>query len=284
MVMATDPQASGGARSAMSFLLKRLTRIYPLYWLATLINIAILLAMPKVVLHSSFEMNDIVRWFLLIPTENSDGRIEPLVGVGWTLYFEMAFYIIFSIIIFLKISPTYLIPFLFVFGLFGFYFPYERDPFLIYFSPLLFEFAYGVIIAWLAKQGRIPSRGGGVMIVVGMATLLLAPARLGNLDVVMHGISAAVIVLGFVALEPFWAKHDSRTLLFLGAASYAMYLFHPIFGPAVPVVLSVLKLKLGLFSIVAIVVGNIAAGALIHKFLEIPLLALLNGRIRKAFG
>ncbi|RZF60738.1 acyltransferase [Sphingomonas populi] len=280
MVMASDPHKRGGVRNAVQFLLKRLARIYPLYWIATAMNLIILIALPKVVLHSRFEVGEVFSWFLLVPTLNSDGRIEPLVGVGWTLYFEMAFYCLFSIFIALRIRPIFLLPILVAGGIYGLMLPAERAPGLVYFSPLLFEFGYGVIIGILARRGMMPVRGGALLIIIGFTTLLLSPARLGGIDIVMHGVSSALVVLGFVVLEPFWSRRLHPTLLVLGAASYAMYLFHPILGPAIPTVLSILHIKAGILSIIGVISVSVAVSLILHKVVEQPLLKKINFLIR----
>ena len=75
------------------FLFHRITRIYPLYWLFTLLALAVLLARPDM-LKRSFEAQELVRSVLLLP---QDGL--PLLMVGWTLIHEMYFYIVFSLLL-----------------------------------------------------------------------------------------------------------------------------------------------------------------------------------------
>ena len=46
------------------------------------------------VLHSRFSPLDTVMSYLFLPTRNGDGNYFTLLGVGWTLNFEMLFYML----------------------------------------------------------------------------------------------------------------------------------------------------------------------------------------------
>lgn len=78
-------------RSALHFLLHRLMRIYPAYWLASL---ALLLASVLLPITTSSPVQDIafvLKSFLLWPQAQM-----PLLAVGWTLVHELFFYIVFT--------------------------------------------------------------------------------------------------------------------------------------------------------------------------------------------
>src|SRR6185437_6250311 len=86
---------SGAARE---FLLRRIARIVPLYWLVTTVMLAYVLlrgfgpsdASPALALTS----------YLFIPYERPSGEMGPLYGVGWTLEYEMFFYGLFAVALF----------------------------------------------------------------------------------------------------------------------------------------------------------------------------------------
>ena len=79
------------------FMKKRLIRIYPLYALLTVGTFFLLLIVPG--LFHLTEANPIylVKSLCFIPFEISPGIIQPLVRVGWTINYEMLFYLLFFI-------------------------------------------------------------------------------------------------------------------------------------------------------------------------------------------
>lgn len=285
IVLAARTKRGTGWIGWQEFIAKRFVRIFPLYWFATLLNLAILLALPSVVLHSSFAWSEVVQWMLLIPTFNENGRIEPLVGVGWTLYFEMFFYLTFAMVLFARKNPLiYLTPLLLLIAAVGYFIPEKRYAFLIYFNPLILDFVFGMGIARLAEKDLLPSRLGIPLALLGFALLFMSTASLEYFHVVARCVICAMIVAGFAASEGFWRRVADRNLLLLGAASYSLYLIHPIVGPAVPAVL----VKLGIFSVPLAILGSISASIVVavvlHLYLEQPILDFLNQLVRKGLA
>jgi exopolysaccharide production protein ExoZ len=77
-------------KDADGFLAKRFLRIVPMYWLCTLIRFGLLS-------FSSWSANpplaaDLPRSLLFVPSEEL-----PILGVGWTLNFEVYFYLVFGV-------------------------------------------------------------------------------------------------------------------------------------------------------------------------------------------
>jgi peptidoglycan/LPS O-acetylase OafA/YrhL len=83
----------------LQFLWRRATRIYPTYWLASLITLGIAAAFAGLV-HQSFEQVSTWRSFLLIGDET-----PPVIFSGWTLVHEMYFYVIFAVILAFRAPP-----------------------------------------------------------------------------------------------------------------------------------------------------------------------------------
>ena len=82
------------------FLLHRLIRIVPLYWLATLAYAALVAVIyPVMGKHSDnvVTISTLLRDLFFIPRLDDDGvLIFPVLSVGWTLNLEMYFYLIFA--------------------------------------------------------------------------------------------------------------------------------------------------------------------------------------------
>ncbi|WP_110402145.1 acyltransferase family protein [Sphaerotilus hippei] len=110
-------------RAGFYFLKNRLFRIIPMYWIFT--SLAVLLTgfglwnQPKVI-----SVETVIKSFLLIPYLEAGsyaGPIRPILGPGWTLMYELFFYIIFAIgISFKKFYGIFFINFIILLLLFVF--------------------------------------------------------------------------------------------------------------------------------------------------------------------
>jgi exopolysaccharide production protein ExoZ len=89
---------SGGYRH---FIRLRLIRIVPLYWAVNALKIATLIVFPVSIFGNPDFLN-ILLSLVFIPSRNADGAIETFYGVGWTLNFEMFFYAVFALALFLR--------------------------------------------------------------------------------------------------------------------------------------------------------------------------------------
>jgi exopolysaccharide production protein ExoZ len=84
-----------GRRSAVAnFLRRRFIRIVPLYWLATLAAFAYHRVSETHGAHAG--LPDLVYSFAFIPYSGADGNWAPILPQGWTLNYEVMFYLIFA--------------------------------------------------------------------------------------------------------------------------------------------------------------------------------------------
>ena len=154
---------SGRATSPTIFLKKRFCRIVPLYWSFTLIAAAVALLMPGLLRSTIFDLPHLVASLAFIPWVNPAASsvkvietLTPVVNPGWTLNFEMLFYVMFASIL---ILPRYL-AFLalalematlhYVAGLLGGKAPIAQ----FYAQGVMFEFLFGVAIAIINARYR----------------------------------------------------------------------------------------------------------------------------------
>ncbi|GAB4521624.1 MAG: acyltransferase [Parvularculaceae bacterium] len=231
MVYVTRNVKAGG-RSALTFLYKRATRIYPLYWLVSLAVLAVFLIRPEYVNSSQGNKVDIIASFLLAPQDKL-----PLLQVGWTLVHEMYFYITFSIFV---LAPRRILPaFLGVWGVLtvaGFGVGLDKvNPWTdVAFNPLTLEFLMGAGVALLINSGwsrgaiaaltaSAAALGGAFILRIGSYPDLLASDLMRT---IVFGPAFALMVYGFVALERRGRFFPPRLLRVLGDASYSLYLTH----------------------------------------------------------
>jgi len=91
-IAANDPGGGGG-----KFLVRRIKRIAPLYWLSTF---ALLLLVGRL---WDVPVDHIVLSLLFVPHDGAFGAF-PVLGVGWTLNIEMACYALFALA--LRLAPS----------------------------------------------------------------------------------------------------------------------------------------------------------------------------------
>lgn len=87
----------------VKFITARLLRIYPAYWFWLLITIAVGCVLP-IYGASPIEARHLLSSILLVPCEHPGiaGGTFPLLPVGWTLYYEVAFYFLIGMLIPIK--------------------------------------------------------------------------------------------------------------------------------------------------------------------------------------
>ena len=80
-----------------NFLPKRFLRLVPLYWIVTIFTYCILLIKPQLSIMSEPTIEYLIKSLFFIPFVNSKGLNFPITCVGWTLNYEVLFYILFFI-------------------------------------------------------------------------------------------------------------------------------------------------------------------------------------------
>ena len=224
------------------FMRQRLTRIAPLYWLATLLYAAIALMLPGLFHFYHFDLHNLLIAFVFLPSYSAAGDILPPLEQGWTLVYEMFFYVMFAVVS--KIAFTRRIRLL---GVIFFLLvdaglvlrPTQNALALTYTNPILFEFLAGCVLADLIGRGRLQIGAGGAVALIGAAIVgvVVSPALMQTAcpRVIYWGVPALLAVLGCIGLEHVVAFERTRAIQAIGDGSYSIYLSHV-------VVLSVLSL------------------------------------------
>ncbi|MDR3576833.1 MAG: acyltransferase, partial [Anaerolineaceae bacterium] len=136
---------------------RRLVRIVPLYWLATSVKLLVMLLAAGVVLHAKLSISKTIFAYLFIPTRDVDKLFMPLLGVGWTLNFEMFFYLLFAVAlasrrnIFLIVAPILL-----CFALASYFISPDGPAITFYANPIVLDFLWGMLIAYFYET-RTPT-------------------------------------------------------------------------------------------------------------------------------
>ena len=79
------------------FLLKRIFRIVPLYWILTLGVFALAIFVPDVLNNTTANIVHLIKSLFFIPFDKNGTGHFPILFLGWTLNFEVIFYFLFSL-------------------------------------------------------------------------------------------------------------------------------------------------------------------------------------------
>jgi len=261
--------ARGEAASPGRFLLQRIVRVVPLYWLALLLT----------VVGGSFTAAEIAKSFLFIPyaSQRLYGGLYPILPSGWTLNYEMFFYLLFALSLAgpRRLRVPALAALMALWVLAGkFLGPFSGAWANFYSSPLLLEFAGGMLLARVWMTHGAPRSLGIALaaIVLGLYSLGAAHSR----PVIMGG--AFLIVAA--ALHPWLAALRSRALLALGNASYSIYLFHPIVQDALAWASTRFVWRVSRATSYVYLIGavalSLACGLICYRYVEQPLITRLR--------
>jgi exopolysaccharide production protein ExoZ len=265
---------------AADFMRRRILRIAPLYTLITLYVAAVVAFAPSA--YRAFPMPEvsletIAKSLLYLPYAGG-----PIVGPGWSLNFEMFFYIVFAALIAAfgaRQAPlaTGVALTAYVTLALALAAPY---PFQLFANTMILEFVFGMAIGWVwphlpALQGKA-RQGMLALLALGLVGFL-APHALGYEDMMWRflvvGLPSALVVLAAVWLERSGFAWAPKPALALGDASYAVYLVHMVLINHL--MASPLAAYMGpnraLVLFVAVLVGAHGIGWLVHRWIEKPI-------------
>jgi peptidoglycan/LPS O-acetylase OafA/YrhL len=267
-------------RAFSTFLFKRIFRIYPVY-LFVLAFVLFFAAHLKIAItdHSAWK---IISTALLIDKNN------PFIPQAWSLSFELYFYLVLAGIILLP--PRYFFHNIAVWLVATIGIAIGLSQYTvnidILFDPLIIEFGFGCLIAYLIKAGTIKAPlfalvigfgffGLGAYMTFHQGFLLSLPRSLS------FGLGSAFLLYGLIGLEIRKRMRPPSALTYLGNISYSIYLWHEllislwlvIFGKDSDIYRHFPLLSLGLFLGVVIIIS-----ALSYRLIEQPF--RLNGQGR----
>lgn len=219
---------SSGTTSAGSFLMRRLARIVPAYWLATGIFAGVLLVFPHLVRHPIRLDLQHLGMSLGFLSGYFPGHFYPVLTVGWSLNFEMLFYFLLALAIAsgraLAVShlERWLVPL--AIACLVFVYPWSFPGTEMLKSRLLLVFVMGHALGLLYVRQRLPLKPwlGPLLIGAGIATILTFERK----ATIVWGAACTAIVWGSLCLERYFAR--MKWLSTLGNWSYSTYLVHPI--------------------------------------------------------
>jgi exopolysaccharide production protein ExoZ len=276
--------AVGRETAPLAFLWRRFSRVAPLYWLATLLVAAIAQVWPAFLPEVRPGLGHLLLSLAFIPHLDPRGLPFPTLPPGWTLNYEMIFYIVCALALTRRASAAARarLTAAILFALVGVGFLFPTTGYFMGANPMLLQFAAGLGLGVLASQGRLPSRAWGLGLIAA-AVLIWTLIQMGGLfselwRPLVWGVPAALTVLGALAVDSGrgpaprgGALHGS--LMALGNSSYSLYLVHL---PATAVIAHTLGYQRPWLFLPLALVVSILAGLATHRWIEKPLLSALR--------
>ncbi|MFD0697780.1 acyltransferase family protein [Paenibacillus sp. GCM10027628] len=280
----------GSKMTILPYLSNRLIRIYPFYWLITLIVLPVYFLVPSFGYGYETHKDTIIRSLLLLPQAHG-----PILPVAWSLSYFLLFYLLFSLIMAIGKKPAYLFASIWMIltlchvlnvPLIGA--DIDRHFYLNFlFSEVNLEFAVGCLLAKWMQQHR--SYHYKLLLIVGALGFFLIwlnnkYAVVPFHDYLLYVIPATFVLLGAASVpDQLRLTRWVQVLGKLGNASYTILLTHLLF---ISIIMKLSKAshlagKIGFFWTDMIVVTlTIPLCYTVYKLGEKPLVAVLKGTLK----
>jgi peptidoglycan/LPS O-acetylase OafA/YrhL len=282
--------AIGKKNQLKSFLVKRAVRIYPIYWIITLTLWCLFLVIPGFVNNNQdLSLGYVIRSLLLIPQKE-----QPLLEVGWTLIYEINFYLLFSLAIWLK--PKHSVPILSGWLLVTILhyrkivkFPQELFLLETVFGEMNLELVLGCLAGYIVIKYN-NNIGKYRWTLFGIANLgyvislgiFVASGKIPFGRIPTFGVLAALLIIAATSIDLKDSPKIPDILIFLGEASYSIFLTH------VPVISAITKIVQGanlgkyfdgFFAPALLAVFAVVFGCIFYSLIEKPLTVFLRQNI-----
>ncbi len=271
---------TGHKVAPLDFLRHRLIRIAPIYWALTAVMVLLAVVPPHVFGGLQPAAHSTLLSLLFVPhfSDTRPNEIWPLLVPGWTLNFEMFFYLLFAASLLAgrlatRVLVAGCVALVAVGQVFG---PFDGALARSYTSPLLLEFAGGAVVARLWQRGwwRPAMPLALLVLAVGSCLLLFGPTDHGSWA---RQIGAWLVLAA--CLCPAW--HQRLPVLeALGNASYSIYLTHVFTLAAVTVWVAQLGLPANLLGATLAMglamLACTAVGVVVYRWVELPLTGLMR--------
>jgi exopolysaccharide production protein ExoZ len=277
----------GQARQAKYFMVRRLMRIVPIYWFYSFLMIGTVMLIPSMVDTIRPELGHIFKSLFFYPHMRPLGdAVRPFYALGWSLNYEMYFYLIFAVLLFLPLKRLMIALTIYLSGsvIAGLFLPADLVALKFWFDPYVLEFLAGAWIAYGFIQGwRLPARWFELLLGISIVILiaLFFPVQNSIESQLMRFFVGIILVAGMTL--PKGSEEASPPALFsaLGDSSYSLYLSHPFAIGAMKVLWIVAGLGLSLWIYVGVtIIACLIAGHLSYLLIERPMLIFFKARLK----
>ncbi len=272
----TFQSASSKEADPINYVGKRLIRLAPVYWIATLVVLAKVLFIRSA--HGEITFQHFIDSMLFIPDFNALHEIFPILIPGWYLAYDVWLTVLLSTMLRLGVgvraaligtSAALLLACGMIF--------HPQDP-IGYraTNQILSALLGGILLRWMLPAWR-PSRWqAGAIALLGLALYWLPYdlAFAAEWPMLVTGLPTLIMVGGAIAFDRPGDK-PIRWLAWLGDASMSIYIWHVVGIGVVGLILARLRVHDVVLADVLEVSGGLGLGAALYPDLERPLTAYL---------
>ena len=257
---------------------RRFARIYPIYWVVTLVMVARDAFAPDAAIRLA--PMRLLESATLLPLGG-----EPVIAVAWTLEHEILFYAAFCLAILSRRLGLALATAGIALAVMGAIHP-SADPLMFFLtSPFHLEFLMGILAARIVATRAVPAPFGlmaaGLTVFATAAVLDVQGVITSNdiRSILAYGIGSTLVIIGLAAVEQSGRMRFGAVAELFGGVSYVLYLVHE-----APVgLVSKFCARTGLlrvlpeWSVVGLqVLVALAAAFTVHLLIERPLMRALQ--------
>lgn len=264
-----------------AFFLHRLIRIVPLYWMLTTCLLVVIVFAPNLLSSTTLNFTNFLKSLFFIPYFKESHLIQPFLFVGWTLNYEMLFYLCITSGLMLS-SRHYLLIAISALVLIYLTLGVLADNSLLngFFGNLkIFEFVLGILAFKIYRFGylkNIPYLFGLFISAGCLFFMIYAETKQIKIDSFFtYGIPSFFLLLSALSLELIMGSPIVKTIAtFVGDTSYAIYLSHAFVIEFIrKVVIKHSDFLQHHMSVVIIVSlsASILVGYFLHRYLDQPL-------------
>jgi exopolysaccharide production protein ExoZ len=273
-----------------TFAFRRLTRIYPIYFVYSLFYLYFYSTFAA---GKNLSIGQLFGSILLLP-----GYSGLIIGPGWTLSYEVYFYLCFGIAMLLGLTRG-LVALTAFFGAAiaaGIVFGKSNQMFWVFTNSLLIEFLFGAWIGYaVVSKVRLSNHVASLLLLAAFsifgAGIAFGYSRLPSL--ITWGVPSAMLVAGLIVRESNGSVPSTiKRFAFLGDSSYSLYLLHVVLIDAIifsaigfysPITERVMLIgPLGIVGICFMITAFCIVVALVsYEFIERRLLAWLQNLRRR---
>jgi peptidoglycan/LPS O-acetylase OafA/YrhL len=287
MLHASEVLFQRGTTGIHRFAAHRIARIVPLYWATMTVFLIVAAVDPRAVAASLGGAGYVLASYAFIPWARPDGQMQPVYGLGWTLNYEMFFYLIFAACLWMPRRRAILCMTLVLAGLAaaGAIVNFPSDILRYWSSPMILEFLLGVWIRALWRRIGLRAQWTRIGLAVVAIAWLHADIGGGTLRIIGWGLPAALLVIAAVSGGETSVSPWTALWVRLGDASYALYLLHPFVMRGVSLIWHRLGFNMSGASIIYIAVSltlACAAALIVNALVERPATRFVRRRLEPA--
>lgn len=272
------------AEDCVQFLKKRVIRVYPIY-LLVLIPFLLQYLVRNV---GSVDPLLVIGNLLLSPSFSGSPEYRMLVSPAWTLTYELFFYLLFTgamlssaskdrVIYAVMVVIVLLVTLVNMLGLKGERFQWSNFQYIVG-DTLLLNFVIGCAcyFVWRKYARAVFSFWSALAAAVVLTVVSLGLSKFGLPRILSLGLPAGAIVLVFLFTE-FEKRNLTKPLLFLGSASYSIYLVHAVIAHWKHLFTGTVAHENDLTGVLLTVMA-LVAGCVFYVVVENPISHVLHGK------